>query len=71
MPFDSRLPKTPLMVYITVHPQSLVVTASGGEGMGVREIERQLSQLGWLVLTAPQLRASPAPSASGPPITLG
>lgn len=43
---DSRLPKTPLTVEITVHPQSLVVTAAGGEGMGVREIERNYLRWG-------------------------
>ncbi len=43
---DSRLPKSPLTVEITVHPQSLVVTASGGEGMGVREIERNYLRWG-------------------------
>jgi Histidine kinase-, DNA gyrase B-, and HSP90-like ATPase len=43
---DSRLPKTPLTVEITVHPQSLVVMAVGGEGMGVREIERNYLRWG-------------------------
>src|SRR2546426_9147628 len=43
---DSRLPKTQLQVEITVHPQSLVVTAVGGEGMGVREIERNYLRWG-------------------------
>lgn len=43
---DSRLPKSPLNVEITVHPQSLVVTAAGGEGMGVREIERNYLRWG-------------------------
>jgi hypothetical protein len=43
---DSRLPKAPLKVEITVHPQSLVVTAIGGEGMGVREIERNYLRWG-------------------------
>ena len=43
---DSRLPKTPLTVEITVHPQSLVVTAAGGEGMGIREIERNYLRWG-------------------------
>lgn len=43
---DSRLPKVPLQVEITVHPQSLVVTAIGGEGMGVREIERNYLRWG-------------------------
>ena len=43
---DSRLPKTQLEVEITVHPQSLVVTAAGGEGMGVREIERNYLRWG-------------------------
>src|SRR5260370_3957219 len=43
---DSRLPKSPLTVEITVHPQSLVVTAAGGEGMGIREIERNYRRWG-------------------------
>jgi len=43
---DSRLPKAPLAVEIAVHPQSLVVTAVGGEGMGVREIERNYLRWG-------------------------
>lgn len=43
---DSRLPKAPLQVEITVHPQSLVVTAAGGEGMGIREIERNYLRWG-------------------------
>lgn len=43
---DSRLPKTPLKVEITVHPQSLVVSAAGGEGMGIREIERNYLRWG-------------------------
>ena len=43
---DSRLAKSPLTVDITVHPQSLVVTAAGGEGMGVREIERNYLRWG-------------------------
>ena len=43
---DSRLPKSPLAVEIAVHPQSLVVTAIGGEGMGTREIERNYLRWG-------------------------
>jgi hypothetical protein len=43
---DSRLPRSPLGVEITVHPQSLVVSTSGGEGMGVREIERHYLRWG-------------------------
>jgi len=43
---DSRLPKSSLKVEITVHPQSLVVTAVGGEGMGPREIERNYLRWG-------------------------
>ena len=43
---DSRLPKSPLSVEITVHPQSLVVAAVGGEGMGIREIERNYLRWG-------------------------
>ena len=43
---DSRLPKAPLKVEIAVHPQSLVVTATGGEGMGIREIERNYLRWG-------------------------
>jgi len=43
---DSRIPKAPLNVEITVHPQSLVVTAVGGEGMGIREIERNYLRWG-------------------------
>ncbi len=43
---DSRLPKSPLRVEIAVHPQPLVVTAVGGEGMGIREIERHYLRWG-------------------------
>jgi hypothetical protein len=43
---DSRLPKNPLKVESSVHPQSLVVTAVGGEGMGIREIERNYLRWG-------------------------
>jgi hypothetical protein len=43
---DSRLPKAPLNVEIAIHPQSLVVTALGGEGMGIREIERNYLRWG-------------------------
>src|SRR5690242_16101370 len=43
---DSRVPKASLKVEITVHPQSLVVTATGGEGMGIREIERNYLRWG-------------------------
>jgi len=43
---DSRLPKSRLQVEITVHPQSLLVTAVGGEGMGTREIERNYLRWG-------------------------
>ena len=43
---DSRLPKSSLKVDITVHPQSLVVTAVGGQGMGIREIERNYLRWG-------------------------
>jgi hypothetical protein len=43
---DSRIPKSPLSVEIAVHPQSLVVTAIGGEGMGIREIERNYLRWG-------------------------
>jgi len=43
---DSRLPKSSLKVEIAVHPQSLVVTAVGGEGMGTREIERNYLRWG-------------------------
>jgi hypothetical protein len=43
---DSRLQKTPLTVDIAINPQSLVVTAVGGEGMGVREIERNYLRWG-------------------------
>lgn len=43
---DSRLPKAPLKIEIAVHPQSLVVTATGGEGMGIREIERNYLRWG-------------------------
>lgn len=43
---DSRVPKSSLAVEITVHPQSLVVSASGGEGMGIREIERNYLRWG-------------------------
>ncbi len=43
---DSRLLKSSLKVEIAVHPQSLVVTAVGGEGMGTREIERNYLRWG-------------------------
>lgn len=43
---DSRVQKSPLTVDITVQPQSLVVTAAGGEGMGIREIERNYLRWG-------------------------
>ena len=43
---DSRLPKSQLNVEIAVHPQSLVITAIGGEGMGIREIERNYLRWG-------------------------
>jgi hypothetical protein len=43
---DSRIPKSQLSVEIAVHPQSLVVTAIGGEGMGIREIERNYLRWG-------------------------
>ncbi len=43
---DSRLAKSPLTIEIAVHPQSLVVTAIGGEGMGTREIERNYLRWG-------------------------
>ena len=43
---DSRLPKSQLNVEIAVHPQSLVITATGGEGMGTREIERNYLRWG-------------------------
>jgi Histidine kinase-, DNA gyrase B-, and HSP90-like ATPase len=43
---DSKLPRTPLNVELAVHPQSLVVTVTGGQGMGVREIERNYLRWG-------------------------
>jgi len=43
---DSRLAKSPLTVEVAVHPQSLVITAIGGEGMGTREIERNYLRWG-------------------------
>jgi len=43
---DSRLAKASLSVAITVHPASLVVMTIGGEGMGLREIERNYLRWG-------------------------
>jgi len=43
---DSRLPKGSLSVAITAHPTSLVVMTIGGEGMGLREIERNYLRWG-------------------------
>ncbi|MGH7777752.1 MAG: ATP-binding protein [Candidatus Dormibacterales bacterium] len=43
---DSRLPKRPLVVRLAVHPASLSVMTVGGEGMGVRELERNYLRWG-------------------------
>jgi hypothetical protein len=43
---DSRIPGSVLSVEIVVHPQSLVVSAEGGEGMGPRELERNYLRWG-------------------------
>jgi hypothetical protein len=43
---DSRLPGAPLTIDITVHPASLIVFAEGGEGMGLRELERNYLRWG-------------------------
>lgn len=43
---DSRLPKSNLSVVVTVHPTSLVVMTVGGEGMGLRDIERNYLRWG-------------------------
>lgn len=43
---DSRLPRTALLVQLTIHPESIVVHAEGGEGMGPKELERQYLRWG-------------------------
>jgi histidine kinase/DNA gyrase B/HSP90-like ATPase len=43
---DSRIPGSVLTVEIAVHPQSLVVSTEGGEGMGPRELERNYLRWG-------------------------
>lgn len=43
---DSRIPKQPLTVEITVHPRSLVIATVGGQGMGVRDLERNYLRWG-------------------------
>lgn len=43
---DARLPRTALLVQLTIHPQSIVVHAEGGEGMGPRELERRYLRWG-------------------------
>jgi hypothetical protein len=37
---DSRLGRSELTIEVAAHPTSLVVLSSGGDGMGVRELER-------------------------------
>jgi hypothetical protein len=43
---DSRLSASHLAVEVTVRPTSLVVMSSGGDGMGVRELERNYLRWG-------------------------
>jgi hypothetical protein len=43
---DSRLAGAPLTVDITVHPASVLLYAEGGEGMGLRELERNYLRWG-------------------------
>lgn len=43
---DSRLPGSALSVEVTAHPTSLIVMSAGGEGMGVRELERNYLRWG-------------------------
>ena len=43
---DSRIDGVPLTVDIAVRPQSLFVVTTGGQGMGVREIERNYLRWG-------------------------
>lgn len=43
---DSRLASAPLTVDLTVHPGTIVLTATGGEGMGPRDLERDYLRWG-------------------------
>ena len=43
---DSRRPRTPLEIELTLHPASLVIQSQGGEGMVLREIERDYLRWG-------------------------
>jgi hypothetical protein len=43
---DSRLPKSPLVVDIVLHPTSIIVETLGGSGMGLRDLERRYLQWG-------------------------
>jgi len=43
---DSRLPTTHLSIEVTTHPTSLIVLSAGGDGMGVRELERNYLRWG-------------------------
>ncbi len=37
---DSRIANLPIQIDLTVHPSSLIVETAGGEGMGLRDLER-------------------------------
>jgi Histidine kinase-, DNA gyrase B-, and HSP90-like ATPase len=43
---DSRLPAVHLSIEVMTHPTSLVVLSAGGDGMGVRELERNYLRWG-------------------------
>jgi hypothetical protein len=43
---DSRLPAVHLSIEVMSHPTSLVVVSAGGDGMGVRELERNYLRWG-------------------------
>jgi hypothetical protein len=43
---DSRLPRQPMRVELTVHPTSILVLSQGGEGMGPRDLERRYLRWG-------------------------
>lgn len=43
---DSRLPRTPLSIHLSIHPQSIAIHTEGGEGMGPRELESRYLRWG-------------------------
>jgi len=43
---DSRLPRRPMRVELTMHPSSILVLSQGGEGMGPRDLERRYLRWG-------------------------